>query len=177
MSTAVCTPVDSHVDCNARQTERLTELEGELEAVKGREAEAKSLLSATAEEREQLKEKVDKIDTEWQAKLLVAEEKLSAVDNELTSLHIRYQELLEEHAQVEEARLALEQSVKGEAVLLSDELGRLYMRRMYVSCCVYLRACTVHVSLYVYVHTIIVVQHCTLPINFKSKSTTMSIIA
>lgn len=124
---SVCIPVDSHVDCNARQTERLTELEGELEAVKGREAEAKSLLSATAEEHEQLKERVDKMDAGWQAKLLVAEDKLSVVDNELVSLHTRYQELSEERARVEEARLALEQSAKRETVLQKNELGGLYM--------------------------------------------------
>ena len=115
------------MDCNVRQTESLSELEGELEAVKGREAEAKSLLSATVVELEQLKGRVGTIDTEWQAKLTVAEEKLSVVQDEIVLLKGRYQGLAEEHAQVVEARQSLELSAKGEASSLSHRLGRSYM--------------------------------------------------
>ena len=127
MYTTSLASVDSHVDCNVRQTESLAQLEGELEAVKEREEEAKLLLSTTAEELEQLKGRVDMSDAEWQAKLLVAEDKLSVVKDELVSLRGRYQGLVEEHGRVEEARQALEQSAKGEASLLSDKLGRSWL--------------------------------------------------
>ena len=124
------------MDSNARQTETLTELKGELEAVRRGEVEAKSLLSTTTEELEQLKGKADKIDAEWQAKFLVTKDKLSLADSELLSLQSRYRELLEEHARAEETRLALEQSVKGETALLNDKLGRFvtaWFLRTYVS--------------------------------------------
>ena len=121
--------VDSHVDCNVQQTERISKLEEELEAVKGREEEAKSLLSTTMAELEQYKGKVDTVDTEWQSKLAVTEDKLSAVQEELDLLRGRYQGLVEEHVQVVEARQALEQSAKGEASSLSHKLGRCVHQR------------------------------------------------
>ena len=138
------------MDSNARQTETLTELKGELEAVRRGEVEAKSLLSTTTEELEQLKGKADKIDAEWQAKFLVTKDKLSLADSELLSLQSRYRELLEEHARAEETRLALEQSVKGETALLNDKLGRFvtaWFLRTYVSVMLH----HVHACMYIYV--------------------------
>ena len=123
------------MDSNARQTETLTELKGELEAARRGEVEAKSLLSTTIEELKQFKGKGDEIDAEWQAKFLVTKDKLLLADSELLSLQSKYQKLLEECARTEETRLALEQSVKGETALLNDKLGKFvtaWFVRMYV---------------------------------------------
>ena len=149
------TPVDSHVDSNARQTETLTELKGELEAARRGEVEAKSLLSTTIEELKQFKGKGDEIDAEWQAKFLVTKDKLSLADSELLSLQSKYQKLLEECARTEETRLALEQSVKGETALLNDKLGKCvtaWFVCMYVSFMLdHVHTCDMHVCIRMYV--------------------------
>ena len=132
------------MDSNARQTETLTELKGELEAARRGEVEAKSLLSTTIEELKQFKGKADEIDAEWQAKFLVTKDKLSLADSELLSLQSKYQKLLEECARTEETRLVLAQSVKGEIALLNEKLGT-HVTCMYVYVCTYV---SMYVCLY-----------------------------
>ena len=153
--------VGSHVEGNTQLNDRIRALEKEVEDVKEREMTACLLLQEAEKGSENLKEKLNMKDGDWEARLQDAEEKLVVWKEEVGKMKRDCCSLAEKNEQLCEINSRLEASVKNaqeERLAMKESLGM--HRGTYLNSPTYL--CTdVEGDVYTYVALLLYCTRCT----------------
>ena len=162
MYTCDSNAVGTHVEGNTQLNDRISVLEKEVEDVKEREMTTCLLLQEAEKHVEDLKEKLNMKDGDWEARLQDAEEKLVVCKEEVGKMKRDRCLLAERNDQLCELNSRLEASVKNaqeERLVMKESLGMhrgTYLNSPKYLCTDMLRKfsfCIVPVVVYYYVHT------------------------